>query len=89
MLLAPSELAPGALVVFLAFVFCLGPASSWHTRCHHACVFVFPLFFGAVFGVLVFCVLFGVLDDRDSTQDYVSVLHQFTFCGHSTATAYA
>ena len=37
--------------------------------------------FGAVFG---FCFLFlgvllGFLDERDSAQDHVSVLHQFTF----------
>ena len=31
------------------------------------------------FCVLVCFVLFCVLVDRDSTQDYVSVLHQFTF----------
>jgi len=32
-----------------------------------------------VFGVLACFVSFCVLDDRDSIQDYVSVLHQFTF----------
>ena len=41
-------------------------------------VFLFVLF-GVVFGALVCSVSFCVLDDRDSIQDYVSVLHQFTF----------
>ena len=38
--------------------------------------------FGAVFGVfwfVFFGFLFCFLNDRDSAQDYVSVLHQFTF----------
>ena len=35
--------------------------------------------FGAFLVFFVPCVLFGFLDDRDSAQDYVSVLHQFTF----------
>ena len=43
-------------------------------------VFVFLfVFFGVVFSVLACFVSFCVLDDRDSIQDYVSVLHQFTF----------
>ena len=37
------------------------------------------VFFGVVFSVLACFVSFCVLDDRDSIQDYVSVLHQFTF----------
>ena len=51
----------------------------WFWFCVFLCVFVFLFFWGVVFGVLVCFVLFCVLDDRDSTQDYVSVLHQFTF----------
>ena len=48
--------------------------------CFVLCVFVFLfVLFGVVFGALVCFVSFCVLDDRDSIQDYVSVLHQFTF----------
>ena len=39
----------------------------------------FFILFGVVFGALVCFVSVCVLDDRDSIQDYVSVLHQFTF----------
>ena len=42
------------------------------------CVCVF-YFVWVVFGALVCFVSVCVLDDRDSIQDYVSVLHQFTF----------
>ena len=35
--------------------------------------------FGGGFWCLACFVSFCVLDDRDSIQDYVSVLHQFTF----------
>ena len=42
-------------------------------------LFVFGAVFGVFFLFLVLGVLFGFLDDRDSAQDYVSVLHQFTF----------
>ena len=44
----------------------------------------FRLFFGVVSGVLACFVSFCVLDDRDSIQDYVSVLHQFTFAATLT-----
>ena len=45
-------------------------------------MFVFCLCLGLF--LVFFCLsflgfLFGFLDDRDSAQDYVSVLHQFTF----------
>ena len=43
------------------------------------CVFCLFVLFRVVFGALVCFVSFCVLDDRDSIQDYVSVLHQFTF----------
>ena len=42
------------------------------------CFFIFFILFGVVFGALVCFVSVCVLDDRDSIQDYVSVLHQFT-----------
>ena len=117
MLLAPPELALGALVVFLVSFFRFGaifimahklsscmhcddtklsPLASIHLfhpstgACHVIarclvlflvlCVFVFLfVWFGVVFGALVCFASFCVLDDRDSIQDYVSVLHQFTF----------
>ena len=42
--------------------------------------FVFLFVFVVGFWCFGFCfVSFCVLDDRDSIQDYVSVLHQFTF----------
>ena len=43
------------------------------------CFCVSVCFFWVVFVVLACFVSFCVLDDRDSIQDYVSVLHQFTF----------
>ena len=45
------------------------------------CFCVSVCFFWGVFFVCVLAcfVSFCVLDDRDSIQDYVSVLHQFTF----------
>ena len=45
-------------------------------------MFVFCLCLGlflVFFGLLFLGFLFGFLNDRDSTQDYISVLHQFTF----------
>ena len=57
------------MLSFGLFVFgfvCLCSVCVW------GCFWCFFLF-------LVLGVLFGFLDDRDSAQDYVSVLHQFTF----------